>query len=69
MEYKGKNIEEYTEEEFHNLTHEEQIEFLWLEMELAMNEIAAEEAAAVTAKVRSTEDWPDVPLDVSTDEE
>ena len=71
MEYKGRNIDDYTTEDFNNLNYDEQIEFCWLQMERALQEWreqeAAAAAAAATAEVRSTADWPDAPLDVSTD--
>ena len=46
MEYKGKKIEDYSHEEFNGLNSEEQMEFLWIHMDLALEEMREEEAAA-----------------------
>ena len=46
MEYKGKRVEDYSNEDFNGLDSEEQMEFLWIQMDLALEEMREEEAAA-----------------------
>ena len=46
MEYKGKKVMEYTNEDFNSLDQEEQIEFLWMLMDIALDEIYEEEEEA-----------------------
>ena len=60
MEYKGKKIEDYTNEDFNGLDSEEQMEFLWIQMDIAMSEIREEEAAAAeAAKDEELQAWLD----------
>ena len=60
MEYKGKKIEDYSNEDFNGLDSEEQMEFLWTQMDIAMSEIREEEAAAAeAAKDEEFQAWLD----------
>ena len=39
MEYKGKDIFEFTQEEFDDLNHEEQLQLCWLQMDTLLEQM------------------------------